>query len=49
MQNLVIATGQLAKAAQTHEKRGDKLDVIVDWLASEQRKRDQASGNGSPA
>jgi hypothetical protein len=44
-QNLVTATGMLAETAQAHERRLDKLDVIVEWLASEQRKRDQASGN----
>jgi hypothetical protein len=43
-QNLVIVTERLAATAQSREKRLDKLDVIVEWLASEQRKRDRASG-----
>lgn len=42
-QNLVTATERLVEITQSHEKRLDKLEVVAEWLASEQRKRDQGS------
>lgn len=44
--NLVIATEKLREVAESHEKRFDKLEVIVEWLAQEQRKRDRNEGPG---
>jgi hypothetical protein len=40
-QNLVTATARLAEIAQSHEKRLDKLEVVAQWLAEEQRKRER--------
>jgi hypothetical protein len=36
---LKVATEKLAEIATAHEKRIDRLDVIVEWLAEEERKR----------
>lgn len=40
---LVAATEKLAETAESHEKRLDKLEVIVQWLADAERKREQGS------
>ena len=43
---LKTATEKLAEIATAHEKRVDRLDVIVDWLADEERKRQQRGKEG---
>lgn len=45
-QNLVIATEKLREIAESHKKRFDKLEVIVEWLVQEQRKLDRNEGTG---
>ena len=36
------AAERLVEITQSHEKRLNRLDVIVQWLSEEQRKRDGA-------
>jgi hypothetical protein len=36
------AAERLLKITRSHEKRLDKLEVVVQWLSEEQRKRDRA-------
>jgi Ca2+-binding EF-hand superfamily protein len=39
--NLVIATEHLREIAESHEKRLDKLEVVQQWLAEKERKREK--------
>jgi hypothetical protein len=38
---LVTATEKLAETAVAHEKRLDKIEVVVQWLAEAERKRER--------
>jgi hypothetical protein len=38
---LVTATEKLAETAQAHESRLDKIEVVQQWLAEKERKREK--------
>jgi hypothetical protein len=39
--NLVVATEELRKTAEVHEKRLDKIEVVQQWLAEKERAREK--------
>jgi hypothetical protein len=42
--NLVTATEKLREISESHEKRLDKLEVVQQWLAEKERKREIEGG-----
>lgn len=38
--NLVIASEELRKTSESHERRLDKLEVVQQWLAEKERRRE---------
>ncbi|HWC00439.1 MAG TPA: hypothetical protein VG672_27220 [Bryobacteraceae bacterium] len=42
--NLVAATEALRKTAEAHEHRLDRLEVVQQWLAEAERRRERDKG-----